>query len=457
MKRAISLLLTVLMVLSLFPATALAAEESILGEGDVAAVSATPETSEQPVETPAPELTPTEALPSESPTAEALYINLLDCNSIDADGIGHVTRKVGSADQWDLTLKCETNGDVFYRWQTLDQTSTAGDPYVDIDTKDNPTADEKTLTIPANAEALGVKDYFRCVVTATSGEESIVSYCCFTIDKIDDAAENTPTPAPELPLTPEGALDMTTAAGQYYAMSMEDVIYAIQSGKTNIICSGSFSITTNLTIPAGYSLSIYNNYYTVTVSSNVTLTNKGTINVHSMGYLDISGTLSNYGTVECSNGGTMTVYDGAHYQAVGSSAKLIRSEESEGAIALINGVSYNQIQYVFIDTTGYGFYTGFEYAQADYLSKEIFLTAPAEIDGTNHATIPAGTEVYMQSDMEIASGATLTNNGSLYVLEGATLTNHGTIENNGDLYVFGTMDSDGTITGNPYDYLVDVT
>ena len=478
MKRALSLLLTILMVFSLFPTTALAAEEPTPGEGDVAATSAAPEATEPPAETPAPESTPTEAQSSESPSVDALFLNLLGCDSIDGDGVGHLTRKFGSVELWDLTAKCETNGSVSYRWQTLDQNSTASDPYVDIDSHDNPTANDKKLTIPANADALGVKDFYRCVVTATFGEESIEAYYCFTVEQIDDAAGNTPTPAPlpeeptagmtpsevpaeptptpELPLTPEGALDMTTAAGEYYAMSIADIKYAIQSGKTNIFCTGSFSITENLTIPAGYSLTIRYNYYTVTVPSGITLTNKGTINVHSMGYLDISGTLSNYGTVECSNGGTITVYDGAHYQAASSGAKLIRSELSEGPIALINGVSDNQIQYVFVDTTGYDFYTGFESAQADYLSKEIYLNKPAEIDGTNHATIPSGTDVYLQSDMTISSTATLTNNGTLYVLEGNSLINHGTVENNGDIYVFGTLENDGTMTGNPYSYLVDV-
>ena len=92
MKRAISLLITFLMVMSLVPFCALAegeetvtpepvvAEATATPEPVVAEATATPEPTETPiVETPTPEPVvtpepaPTEVLPSETPSVEALF------------------------------------------------------------------------------------------------------------------------------------------------------------------------------------------------------------------------------------------------------------------------------------------------------------------------------------------------------------------------------------------------
>ena len=458
MKRALALLLTMLMVLSLFPATAFAEEATTPEDGGAIAASDTPEPTEEPTATPAAEITSTEAPSSESPSMDALFLNLLGCDSTDAGGVGHVKQAV-SGEEWTLSVQCESNGDLSYRWQTLDPQSTAKDPYVDIDTGDNSTADKKTLVVPANEEALGIADYYRCVVTAASGEETLVSYCCFTVEKAEaEQPQETPAPTEEPALPADGAPDMFTMSGSYYATSMEDILYAIAAGKTEIICSGgSFSITANLTIPSNVSLTILSNYFTVTIPSGITLTNNGYIGVYSMGYLDVNGTIKNAGTIECYNGGTMTVYDGGSYQKTSASAQLIRYDYGQSGVSNINGVSPAQINYVFEDISGYDFFSALVYAQENFLTKEVLLTQPVLIEGTGAVTIPSGTDVYAEDDLTISSESTLKNNGTLYVLDGTTLTYDGTIENNGDIIIFGAYAGDGTLTGTPYMYLVNVT
>ena len=127
MKRALALLVTFLMVVSLFPLTAMAEGESIdTAEPTAAAETATPEPTATPEETPTPEpaVTPepaaTEALASESPLPEALFLRFLDCDRLDADGAGHMDVTCLAGDAVELAAKTETNGELSYRWQVLD-------------------------------------------------------------------------------------------------------------------------------------------------------------------------------------------------------------------------------------------------------------------------------------------------------------------------------------------------
>ena len=87
MKRALALLVTFLMVVSLFPLTALAeGEPTETTTPAVVEETATPEPTAVPEETPTPESTATpspdatEALASETPSPEALFLRFLDCD-----------------------------------------------------------------------------------------------------------------------------------------------------------------------------------------------------------------------------------------------------------------------------------------------------------------------------------------------------------------------------------------
>ena len=84
MKRAVALLLSVLMALSLFPASALAEGDGSLPESPALnAETQTPEPTEAP--TPAPVESPNEAPTSELPSVDALFLSLQGCDTVDSD------------------------------------------------------------------------------------------------------------------------------------------------------------------------------------------------------------------------------------------------------------------------------------------------------------------------------------------------------------------------------------
>lgn len=451
MKRAVALLLSVLMALSLFPASALAEGDGSLPESPALnAETQTPEPTEAP--TPAPVESPNEAPTSELPSVDALFLSLQGCDTVDSDGTGHVKVDISAEETWRFTAKAETNGALSYRWQKLDTESHADDPYVDLDTKEIPSANDKTLVIPADVSAIGVENYYRCVVSATLGEETKTAYCCFTVlaAKAESAApQDSPLPARE-------EMDMSIAGTSAYATDFSEVVAAIAAGKTEIICSGgNFAIDADLRIPSNVQLTIRNNYTTITVNTGKTLTNDGTIKIHSSGTLYVEGTLKNAGQIECWNGSSLNVV--GSYVKTGTKAKVIHNDSSTSGAVIIIGVATNLIDYVYDDTTGFGFYTGLDAASENYASKTINILENATIEGTDSATIPANTDVYMFADFTLESGARLTNNGKLYVLEGTTLYNHGEIENNGEILAFGTVSSDGSMTGKPYLYLSEIT
>ena len=453
MKRAIALLITLLMVLSVFPMSALADDESTDTPAPVAVEeTATPEPTAVPEETPVPEdtatpepsITPeataTEALASESPSLEALFLNFLDCDSLDADGTGHTDVLCLAGDALGLKVKAETNGELSYRWQVLDQTSTADDPYVDISTSDEPTADKKELSILADAAVLGVADYYRCVVTAKLGEETVASKCYFTLKSSDPTAAG---------LTGD-ALDLTAAFASNYVNSAATLKAAILAKFTNIYTNGSFSISENIEIPAGVEFNVMVGN-TVTLDSGATFTNNGTIYVYSSGILDISnGTLSNAGMVQCALGGTLDVEAGGAYSATGSNAQLILFHDGLTGISTISGVDHNQITYIFNAYNEDDLSYGLSDAVDGYASATVFLEMATTLAADQ--TIPKNVTFALDANLTVNSGATLTVSGDLIVPDGFTLTNHGTIVNNGSMIVNGSLVSDGSIEGDGYYY-----
>ena len=453
MKRAIALLITLLMVLSVFPMSALADDESTDTPAPVAVEeTATPEPTAVPEETPVPEdtatpepsITPeataTEALASESPSLEALFLNFLDCDSLDADGTGHTDVLCLAGDALGLKVKAETNGELSYRWQVLDQASTADDPYVDISTSDEPTADQKELSILADAAVLGVADYYRCVVTATLGEETVVSYSYFTLQSSDPTAAG---------LTGD-ALDVTAAFASNYVNSAATFKAAILAKFTNIYTNGSFSISENIEIPAGVEFNVMVGN-TVTLDSGATFTNNGTVYVYSSGILDISnGTLSNAGVVQCAIGGTLNVEASGVYSATGSSAELDLVHDSSMGMSTITGVDHNQITYIFNAYNEDDLQLGLGNADDGYASATVYLESATTLSVDQ--TVPKNVMLYLDANLTVDSSSTLTVNGDLIVPEGFTLTNHGTIVNNGSMIVNGSLVSDGSIEGDGYYY-----
>ncbi|MEA4870819.1 MAG: hypothetical protein VB062_09340 [Christensenella sp.] len=451
MKRALALLVTLLMVVSLFPLTALAEGESTdTPEPVITEETATPEPTVAPEGTPTPEPiatpepTATEALASESPSAEALFLRFLDCDTLDADGAGHMDVPCLAGDALELQPKTESNGALSYRWQMLDQGSEAEDPYVDISTSDEPTADEMKLSTLAEASMIGIADYYRCVVTATLGDETLVSYCYFTLES---SAEE-PAPTPELAMMSEGMLDAKAEGAIYYATSMLDIQYALgNSTYTTVFCNGNIEITSTLNIPSDKMLYIMGNDYTLTISSGVTVNNSGTIAVDSMGHMNIDGTLNNMGVVWSQNGGSINVSSGGSYQASGSDALLLLFNHTASGIAQITGVDDSEIFYMADAYDEEDLSALLDYSDdAEYGGAEVYLKAAVEI--FSDLTIPSGVTLYLEDNLTIDSSATLTINGSLQVLSGITLVNNGAIVNNGELKADGSFINNGTISGS---------
>ena len=449
MKRVISLVITFLMVMSLFPFSALAeGEETVTPEPVVAEATATPEPTEAPTEAPietptpepvvTPEPAPTEVLPSETPSVEALFLRFLDCDATDADGTGHVDFPCLTDETVSLKAKTETNGELSYRWQVLDPTSTADDPYVDIDTSVEPTADKEALSVLVQASMLGVKDYFRCVVTAKGGEETIVANCYFTLK-----ASGEPTPTPELTMLPEG-LDFTISGAEANVYSFAGLQSAINSGATSINVYGDITVTSNYSISSAVEIYILGSY-TFTVASGITLTNNGFIGAYLGGVINISGTLANYGAINIWNGSTLNAASSSSYYPVGSYASLFVGENGTAGTCTIINVPSEYIQYDFYATSTSELIDGLGVASG-YYSATISINDAFTLNA--NVVLPSNVFLWLDYDFTIGSGVTLTVNGSVQVPSGTTLTNHGTIQNNGDIWVDGTLNSDGSIVGD---------
>lgn len=189
MKRIFALLVAFLLVFSLLPLYSLADDEATeTSEPLETVVADTPTPSASPETTPEPTITPAPA--SESPTPEALFLHFLDCDRTDSSGSGYLEVPCLPGDQLNLEVKSESNGELTYRWQILDAESTEEDPYLDIDPQEETTADEKALAIAAEDATIGVENYYRCVVTATSADATVEQYCYFTL--VNDEPIQTP-------------------------------------------------------------------------------------------------------------------------------------------------------------------------------------------------------------------------------------------------------------------------
>lgn len=188
MKRALSLLITFIMVISLFPASAIAdqvnATKPVTNQEETTVpeeITTTPEEAVTPDPTATPQPTSTQELSDEPASSEVLFLRLLDCDTMDRDGSGHTDVLCGAQEILELCAKAETNGKISYRWQVLDESSELDDPYVDINLEDEPTADESDLRITAERENFEIEDYYRCVITAVTGDDDISLYSYFTL------------------------------------------------------------------------------------------------------------------------------------------------------------------------------------------------------------------------------------------------------------------------------------
>ena len=220
MKRAISLLVTFIMVISLFPVAALADDESVeTPETTAVEQTSTPELTTAPEDTPTPEPTETDALMSETPSVDALFLRFLDCDRLDGDGSGHTEVLCLADEAVKLEVKADTNGTLRFRWQALDQISTEADPYVDIDIDDELSADERLLKLTVDASVLGIKDYYRCAVSATFGDETLVAYSYYTL-KNDNNDQPTLIPVESIVISPESEDQATSQENQGNALAV---------------------------------------------------------------------------------------------------------------------------------------------------------------------------------------------------------------------------------------------
>lgn len=251
MKRAISLLITFIMVISLFPFAALADGENNESPEPTAIVqTATPELTAMSNETPtpnptvSPESLPTEVLPSESPSVEALFLHFLGCDLVDADGTGHTDVLCKAEEALDLEVKAESNGELNYRWQVFDQNSDKDDPYVDINIDDEPTADEKVLTVRTETSVFDVKDYYRCIVTAKSGEETLVASCYFTLkDESKEQAGYIPVESITISMVRQGEVSTLDNAGNTLpvggTLQLKATVYPENATNKDVVWSSS--------------------------------------------------------------------------------------------------------------------------------------------------------------------------------------------------------------------------
>ena len=437
MKRALALLVTFLMVVSLFPLTALAeVEPTDTPEPVVAEEPATPEPTATPEETPTPELTATpepvatEALASESPSPVALFLRFLDCDSLDADGAGHINIACLAGDTIELAAQTETNGELSYRWQVLDPDSKANDPYVDISTGDELTAGEKSLSVLVDEAMLGVEDYYRCVVTAVAGEQKIDSYCYFTLQASADTSM----------MLASGELDMTVMGSIANVFSLTALENAVSSGFTMISIAADIEISSTFTIPQTLTLLIDD--HALTVSTDAVLTNEGLIHMADTGSLIVEGTLENNGKVELYNGATLTV-SGAYEES--TTNNFFVEDEGTSGICAVTGVPTQSIEYTCNVANETDLVAALASASNNYRSATVIVTDSFTL--TSGATIPADVSLELRDTLTIDDGATLIVEGALYVPDFYTLILNGTIENNGYVQIYGNLEWNGTISG----------
>ena len=178
--------------------------------------------------------------------------------------------------------------------------------------------------------------------------------------------------------------------------SAEEIAEALAAGETSIYVANDVTLTESVTIPAGTMFQIDGN---LTIAEGATFTNKGTFLLFAPSKLIIQGTFVNDGSAQVNafgvsvEGGTLSDNTGLFVR----SAEVWSEEEIRAAIA----------------------------AEADRIMIFGSITVNGDLE------IPQNVQLSVEAD------------GSLTVNRGAALTNRGTIR------LWGSMDVQGTYTGNP--------
>ena len=451
MKRLLALLTTLLLVLSLFPVSALAADEPTEGtEPTAAAETATPEPTAEPTAkaeptveptlepTPVADNTPepeaTEVLASASPAPEVIFLHLLGCDRLDTDGNGYIKVTCQTGDELTLKVEGETNADLSYSWQTLDATRPADDPYVDIDVNEVPTADDKALSITASETAIGVEDYYRCVVTAKLGDQTIEAVCYFTLE----------SSLPPLDLSVQEDPGIVTDETAAYVSSQEELETVLEWGDPVIYTDADFEITGDIEIPADRIFVATNT--TLTIAHDAVVTNHGYFASYgTIGAINVSGTIVNTKEVSCGYGSTLNILSDGEYVASGDDAFITLVNDGADTHATINGIPKSLIDYEGNVYTSADWDDLFSQYGTGYHHYRFTVKNSISCDGTSE--IPSDMDIYVIGTLTVPYGATLTING-IVDLQGGTLVNNGTIVNNGTMTGYGLYSNNGAYTGD---------
>ena len=447
MKRFLALLTTLLLVLSLFPVSALAADEPTDTTEPTAAVeTATPEPTVEPTDTatpvgettPEPIVTPepaaTEPLASESPTPEAAFLRLLGCDRLDSDGTGYHKISCEAGEALSIKVETESNAQMSYRWQLLDTASHADDPYVDIDTKDNTTADEQTLEITADEALLGVKDALRCVVSATLGDQTLETVCYFTLE----------SKLPPLDLQAQGEIDIVRNGDHVVVGTFEELQAALAEHDSVIYTDDNFAITENFEVPDGVIFVVTGT--TLTIESDVTVTNHGYFGIYgTSGVIDVKGTIQNYNDLGPGNGSTLNIASGGEYIASSDVARVLLSDDGASTNSKVIGIPNSQIEYECNVHSVDDWNAAFTRTTMGYRFYRFTVVEPVTI--TSDTEILSNMELYVESSLTNGASATMTINGKVEV-RGGSLINQGEIINNGNLMGNGVFINHGTISGS---------
>jgi len=447
MKRFLALLTTMLLVLSLFPVSALAADEPTdTAEPTATVETATPEPTVEPTDTvtpveettPEPIVTPepaaTEPLASESPTPQAAFLRLLGCDRLDSDGTGYRKISCEAGEALSIKVETESNAQVSYRWQLLDTASHADDPYVDIDTKDNATADEQTLEITADEALLGVEDALRCVVSATLGDQTLEAVYYFTLE----------SKLPQLDMQAQGEIDIVRDGDHVLVGSFEELQAAIAENDPVIYTDESFAVTEDFEVPSGVIFVVTNT--TLTIENGKTVTNNYFFAVNGSGVINVNGTVLNKSTVQSGYGATLNILSGGSYVESGDQVQLtlLDGGAAPESTSSITGVANEKIDYEWEAHSLTDLVTGLSRSNAGYHARR--LTIKDAITLEDSLEFPADLQVYIEGSLTVPEGKTLTINGTVELQHG-TLINHGTIVNNGTLFGQGAFGNDGELQG----------
>lgn len=437
MKRMLALLTTLLLVFSLFPATAFATDEPpVSTEPTAAEATATPEPTAKPVDSEEPSEEPTaEPTPiaDVTPEPEQIYLHLVGFDRQDSDGTGYLSVSCEEGEELSLKASCESNGALSYRWQLLDTESSAEDPYVDIDTDEEPTADQQTLSITADDVLLGVEDALRCVVTATKGEAALQAVYYFTLEETQLAID---TQTAE-----RGGMSVLDTGEPTYVGSTEELLTALANHDSTIYTDESFTLTSDIEILSDVTFVVTNT--TLTIPDGFKVKNSGYFGIHH-GTIDVYGTIANRNTVWCGYGSTLNFISSGTYQIAADEAQVTLFDDGADSPSAINGLTPDQIVYESKIHTAADWDAAFSRCTQGYHNYRFMVAGSIVLTGT--IEIPSNMVVFVEDTLTIDASASLTLNGTIDLQNGLFI-NNGSLFNNGKLTGQGTFVNNNFLTG----------